>query len=94
MSDQERGFGLFKLAARFNFIQGRRTKDVAAVCLYITCRMKDTGSEIMLIDLSDVLMVGLLCSFRVLIMSADELRSLMFSSSAKFTQLCLEHSIS
>lgn len=47
---------VFKLAVGLNFIQGRRTKTVAAVCLYIACRRQD-GNTTMLIDFADVLMV-------------------------------------
>lgn len=50
---------VFKLAVGLNFIQGRRTKTVAAVCLYIACRRQD-GNTVMLIDFADVLMVGVL----------------------------------
>lgn len=48
---------VFKLAVGLNFIQGRRTKLVAAVCLYIACRRQD-GNTVMLIDFADVLMVS------------------------------------
>ena len=48
---------VFKLAVGLNFIQGRRTKTVAAVCLYIACRRQD-GNTTMLIDFADVLMVS------------------------------------
>lgn len=50
--------GLFTLAAGINFIQGRRTKAVAAVCLYIACRLQPGGTKLMLIDFSDVLTVS------------------------------------
>lgn len=50
---------VFKLAVGLNFIQGRRTKTVAAVCLYIACRRQD-GNTTMLIDFADVLMVSIL----------------------------------
>lgn len=49
---------IFKLAAANNFIQGRRTKSVAAVCLYIACRIQKDTNRTMLIDFSDVLMVS------------------------------------
>lgn len=52
------GMQIFKLAAANNFIQGRRTKSVAAVCLYIACRIQKDTNRIMLIDFSDVLMVS------------------------------------
>lgn len=48
---------VFKLAVGLNFIQGRRTKTVAAVALYIACRRQD-GNTVMLIDFADVLMVS------------------------------------
>jgi transcription factor IIIB 90 kDa subunit len=50
---------VFKLAVGLNFIQGRRTKTVAAVSLYIACRRQE-GNTVMLIDFADVLMVRLL----------------------------------
>lgn len=52
------GMQIFKLASANNFIQGRRTKSVAAVCLYVACRLQKESNRIMLIDLSDVLMVS------------------------------------
>ncbi len=52
------GMQIFKLAAANNFIQGRQTKSVAAVCLYIACRIQKDTNRIMLIDFSDVLMVS------------------------------------
>ncbi|KAI9727586.1 MAG: transcription factor TFIIIB subunit brf1 [Cirrosporium novae-zelandiae] len=48
---------IFKLAAGANFIQGRRTRTVAAVCLYIACR-KQKENTTMLIDLADVLNIN------------------------------------
>ncbi|KAI2076060.1 transcription factor TFIIIB subunit brf1 [Ophidiomyces ophidiicola] len=50
---------IFKLAVGLNFIQGRRTKTVAAICLYVACRRQD-GNTVMLIDFADVLMVWLI----------------------------------
>jgi transcription factor IIIB subunit 2 len=44
---------MFALAMHSNFIQGRRTQNVAAACLYIVCRREKTPH--MLIDFSDVL---------------------------------------
>ena len=49
----EAGQRFFKLAYEKNFIQGRNTKHVAAVCLYIACRKEKTPH--LLIDFSDVL---------------------------------------
>lgn len=53
----DRAFQIFKLAIGFNFIQGRRTENVAAVCLYIACR-KMVPNTIMLIDVSDLIKVN------------------------------------
>jgi len=44
---------LFMLALQNNFIQGRKTQNVVAACLYIVCRRAQTPH--MLIDFSDVL---------------------------------------
>jgi transcription factor IIIB subunit 2 len=60
----DQAFRHYKLAAAANFIQGRRTKNVAAVCLYIACR-KDPHSPFMLIDFSDVLHVSLTSIFSI-----------------------------
>jgi len=43
----------FLLAVQHNFIQGRRTQNVVAACLYIVCRREK--APLMLIDFSDVL---------------------------------------
>ena len=52
----ESGMQVFRLAAANNFIQGRRTKSVAAVCLYLACRsQRDLPNPHMLIDFADVL---------------------------------------
>jgi transcription factor IIIB subunit 2 len=48
---------VFKLAVGLNFIQGRRTKTVAAVSLYVACRRQE-GNTVMLIDFADILMVS------------------------------------
>lgn len=56
-STQKAANNVFKLAVGLNFIQGRRTRTVAAVCLYIACR-RQTGNTIMLIDFADNLMVS------------------------------------
>ncbi|KAI9757924.1 MAG: hypothetical protein M4579_003260 [Chaenotheca gracillima] len=47
-------FQVYKLASAHNFIQGRLTKNVAAVCLYVACR-KQKRNNVMLIDFADVL---------------------------------------
>ncbi|KAJ8071015.1 hypothetical protein OCU04_001366 [Sclerotinia nivalis] len=46
------GHQIFKLASMNNFIQGRRTDLVAAVCLYSACR-KEKPCRVMLIDFAD-----------------------------------------
>lgn len=49
----------FTLAASYNFIQGRRIKSVAAVALYLACRMQTQNhNHHMLIDFADVLDVS------------------------------------
>ena len=56
---QEAGMQVFRLASSINFIQGRRTKSVAAVALYIACRsQRENPNHYMLIDFSDVLQVS------------------------------------
>ncbi|KAG8525763.1 uncharacterized protein KY384_000523 [Bacidia gigantensis] len=53
---QEAGLQFFRLAASMNFIQGRRTKSVAAVALYIACRcQRENPNHYMLIDFADIL---------------------------------------
>lgn len=47
---------LFMLAVEHNFIQGRRTLNVIAACLYIVCRRE--RSEHLLIDFADLLQVS------------------------------------
>ncbi|KAJ6083043.1 hypothetical protein N7467_007178 [Penicillium canescens] len=64
---------VFKLAVGLNFIQGRRTKTVAAVCLYIACR-RQNGNTVMLIDFADVLMVNVFKLGRTYKALLDELR--------------------
>eukprot|EP00457_Paulinella_chromatophora_P004073 gb/GEZN01004083.1/.p1 GENE.gb/GEZN01004083.1/~~gb/GEZN01004083.1/.p1 ORF type:complete len:644 (+),score=167.64 gb/GEZN01004083.1/:54-1985(+) len=44
---------LFRLCVQNNFIQGRKTDNVLAVCLYVVCRQQQTAH--MLIDFSDIL---------------------------------------
>ncbi|KAF2501453.1 hypothetical protein BU16DRAFT_200459 [Lophium mytilinum] len=48
-STEDQAFGIYKLAIGINFIQGRRVRTVAAVCLYIACRRK-VGNTILLMD--------------------------------------------
>ena len=50
---QEAAQRLFMLAVQHNFIQGRRTQNVIAACMYTVCRREKTPH--MLIDFSDVL---------------------------------------
>ncbi|KAJ5541258.1 hypothetical protein N7494_006334 [Penicillium frequentans] len=64
---------VFKLAVGLNFIQGRRTKTVAAVCLYIACR-RTTGNTVMLIDFADILMINVFKLGRTYKALLDELR--------------------
>ncbi|KAI9821389.1 MAG: transcription factor TFIIIB subunit brf1 [Thelocarpon impressellum] len=53
----DRAFQIYKLAVFYNFVQGRRIRNVAAVALYMTCR-KEKNNSMMLIDFSDVLNVN------------------------------------
>ena len=47
---------IFNLAiGPIGFIQGRRIKSVAAVALYIACRVQTHPNTFMLIDFSDIL---------------------------------------
>lgn len=55
--DKERGMKYFKLASSNNFIQGRITRYVAAVCLYLACR-GEQDCKVMIIDFSDILEVN------------------------------------
>ncbi len=55
-SVEDQAFGIYKLAAGHNFIQGRRTRTVAAVCLYIACR-RDKTNMILLMDLAEIIQV-------------------------------------
>lgn len=64
---------VFKLAVGLNFIQGRRTKNVAGVALYIACRRQD-GNTAMLIDFADALMVNVFKLGRTYKALLDELR--------------------
>ncbi|KAL4068304.1 hypothetical protein V8B97DRAFT_888451 [Scleroderma yunnanense] len=48
---------LYTLAVEHKFTKGRRSAHVAAVCLYVACRQKETRNY-MLIDFSDLLQVN------------------------------------
>ncbi|KAL8770545.1 MAG: hypothetical protein Q9209_003801 [Squamulea sp. 1 TL-2023] len=51
---QDAAMQVYKLAIANNFIQGRHTRSVAAVCLYIACRKnKGENNKWMLIDFAD-----------------------------------------
>eukprot|EP00871_Galdieria_phlegrea_P003595 jgi/Galph1/4236/GphlegSOOS_G2880.1 len=56
-SQEESAFRLFLLAIEHNFIQGRKTCNVCASCLYIICRREKTPH--LLIDFSDYLQVDI-----------------------------------
>lgn len=51
---RESGDKIFALCVQ-GFIQGRRTKSVAAVALYIACRTQKETNRFMLIDFADIL---------------------------------------
>jgi transcription factor IIIB subunit 2 len=53
------GVQILKLAVMNNFIQGRRTEMVCAVCLYTACRMTQP-CRVMLIDFADKISVSIL----------------------------------
>lgn len=53
----EAGTQCFKLASSANFIQGRTLASVAAVCLYVACRLRPP-CKIMLIDLADLVQLN------------------------------------
>ena len=53
----DQAYGHFKLAVQHNFIQGRRTRYVAASCMYVACRKSKTPH--LLLDLADALQVNL-----------------------------------
>ncbi|KAL1960923.1 hypothetical protein VTO42DRAFT_5907 [Malbranchea cinnamomea] len=72
-SAQKAAGQVFKLAVGLNFIQGRRTKTVAAVCLYVACRRQD-GNTVMLIDFADVLMINVFKLGRTYKALLEELR--------------------
>ncbi|EFE44292.1 hypothetical protein TRV_00908 [Trichophyton verrucosum HKI 0517] len=72
-SASKAGGQVFKLAVGLNFIQGRRTKTVAAVALYIACRRQD-GNTVMLIDFADVLMINVFKLGRAYKALLDELK--------------------
>jgi len=59
-STEEQAFGIYKLAATNNFIQGRRTRTVAAVCLYVACR-RVSGNTVLLMDLAEKIQVCYFC---------------------------------
>ncbi|KAL1729018.1 cyclin-like protein, partial [Schizophyllum commune] len=48
---------LYTLAVEHKFTKGRKSMNVAAVCLYVACRQKETR-QYMLIDFSDILEVN------------------------------------
>ncbi|KIY49808.1 cyclin-like protein [Fistulina hepatica ATCC 64428] len=48
---------MYKLAVDHRFTKGRKSLNVAAVCLYVACRQKETRNY-MLIDFSDILEVN------------------------------------
>ncbi|KAL8908661.1 MAG: hypothetical protein Q9171_005343 [Xanthocarpia ochracea] len=50
---QDAAMQVYKLALANNFVQGRHTKSVAAVCLYIACRRSNENNKWMLIDFAD-----------------------------------------
>lgn len=54
---QEVAVNVWKLASNINFIQGRRTEEVAGCCLYAACR-REKENTVLLIDISEILKVN------------------------------------
>ncbi|KAL9003914.1 MAG: hypothetical protein Q9188_003252, partial [Gyalolechia gomerana] len=50
---QDTAMQVYKLCLANNFVQGRLTRSVAAVCLYIACRRSKENNKFMLIDFAD-----------------------------------------
>ncbi|KAL9027167.1 MAG: hypothetical protein Q9196_004276, partial [Gyalolechia fulgens] len=50
---QDTAMQVYKLCLVNNFVQGRLTRSVAAVCLYIACRRSKENNKFMLIDFAD-----------------------------------------
>ncbi|KAI4282111.1 MAG: hypothetical protein L6R35_005486, partial [Caloplaca aegaea] len=50
---QDTAMQVYKLCLANNFVQGRLTRNVAAVCLYIACRRSKETNKFMLIDFAD-----------------------------------------
>ncbi|KAI4187992.1 MAG: hypothetical protein L6R41_002457, partial [Letrouitia leprolyta] len=50
---QDTAMQVYKLCLANNFVQGRLTRSVAAVCLYIACRKSKENNKFMLIDFAD-----------------------------------------
>lgn len=90
MSPQLRDSGdrIFALCVQ-GFIQGRRTKSVAAVALYIACRTQSDSNKYMLIDFADILDVS---SIVLLFLNhgrfAKNLRRSMSSALETFIKRC------
>ncbi|KAL8763428.1 MAG: hypothetical protein Q9184_000736 [Pyrenodesmia sp. 2 TL-2023] len=51
--EQDTAMQVYKLCLANNFVQGRVTRSVAAVCLYIACRRSKENNKFMLIDFAD-----------------------------------------
>ncbi|KAK8194269.1 transcription factor TFIIIB subunit brf1 [Zalaria obscura] len=54
---EEVAFTIWKLATNLNFVQGRRTDEVAACCLYAACR-RERDNTVLLMDISEILRVN------------------------------------
>lgn len=51
----DRACNIYKLAIAHRFILGRRVRTVAAVCLYVSCRMTGGESTVLLIDFAEAI---------------------------------------
>ncbi|KAH7138917.1 hypothetical protein B0J11DRAFT_421126 [Dendryphion nanum] len=55
---EEQAFSLYKLALVHNFVQGRRIRNVAAVCIYLAAR-RQPENTLLLMDLSEKIQVNI-----------------------------------
>ncbi|KAL9600688.1 MAG: hypothetical protein Q9219_003018 [cf. Caloplaca sp. 3 TL-2023] len=76
---QDTAMQVYKLCLANNFVQGRLTKSVAAVCLYIACRRSKENNKFMLIDFADKCYINV---FKLGSIFKDLLDVLHLSSSA------------
>ncbi|KAL8965679.1 MAG: hypothetical protein Q9197_006389, partial [Variospora fuerteventurae] len=76
---QDTAMQVYKLCLANNFVQGRLTRNVAAVCLYIACRRSKETNKFMLIDFADKCNINV---FKLGTIFKDLLQVLHINSSA------------